>query len=155
MQMRQLIAALALAAGAAGCHETTAVPETVQADYALQSVNGSGLPTAVLTGGGNTYILLADTLRFYSTGRVFRHTVVRHLTTGVPSTEEVYDQHNDFPYQLAGTFVIIGYTGPCAANAICIGNESGLLTEDSVVTGGGLFWPQGSTFSFRRIPIEG
>lgn len=155
MHIRQIIA-LALApclSSLAGCSDGMGPDDTNgEAAFALHSVNGRSLPTTVAEGGGERYVLVADTLRFSADGTVARTTVVRHLSTSsLYPPDATYHQEWDLPYVLEGIRLTIGYRDPCPPNALCVGFETGTFTPTGLRVVGRLLWPGDPILEFHRI----
>lgn len=122
--------------------------------YVLRAVNGRGLPTTIAEGGGQQYIVLADTLRFSRNATVARSMAVRHLsaTPEFYPADTTYHQVMSFPYVVESNRVIIGYRDPCPPNALCIGFEEGEFTPTGLHVVGRLFWSGDPILTFRRLP---
>lgn len=143
----------ALSITGTGCSET-AGPEGggFEAAFALRSVNGHELPATVAEGGGQRYVLLADTLRFQVDGTVARTTVFRHFST-TPSwpADTIYRTQGNLPYDLNNKWIIIGSRSPCPPNAICIGSETALITPRGLRVVARLRWPGEPILEFDRF----
>ncbi len=119
--------------------------------YVVQKVDGEAFPATIAKGGGQHYILLADTMRFLPQGMVARTVVYRHSSTDMFPRDSVYRIHVSFPYVLDGRRVTIGNRRPCPPNAQCIGSEEGMIGAYRVVIVARLFWSGEPVLDFRRI----
>lgn len=115
--------------------------------YVLESINGFALPATAAEGGGQHYVLLADTLRFTFDGSVDRSQTYRHVSTDPSPRDTVYHSRSTLPYAVDGGQVTIGWRRHCPANALCVGFEEGSITQSTVTVLGQLYWPGG------RVPL--
>jgi len=144
-----VIFSLSTACRSDGLHPVAA---QLDATYALESVNGVPVPATAAEGGGQRYILLADTLRFSRDGVVARSLVYRHISTTFAPSDTVYQSRMTFPYTVSGERLTVGYTDPCPANANCIGFDEGIITESQAIVRGRIFWSGEPVLRFRRLP---
>ena len=120
--------------------------------YALESVNNSPVPATAAQGGGEHYILLADTLAFSRDGTVSRSLVFRHLSTTFEPRDSIHQYRLTFPYTIdGGRVVTIGYREPCPPNASCVGYEVGMITPSRATIKGRLLWSGEPVLRFRRL----
>jgi hypothetical protein len=70
-----LIGSLSLA-----CRSDVVGPGRVEGSYVLESVDGRAMPATAAEGGGQRYIVLADTLGFSASGMLVRSLAYRHLS---------------------------------------------------------------------------
>ena len=128
------------------------VPLDLDATYVLESVNGVAIPATAAEGGGQRYVLLADTLRFSRDGTVARSFAFRHVSETVSPRDTVYESRMTFDYRTTPSGVAIGFFTPCPPNANCVGFEEGVLTPDGVIVRARLFWSGEPVLRFRRVP---
>jgi hypothetical protein len=127
------------------------VTEHLDASYALESVNGAPIPATAAEGGGQRYILLADTLRFSRDGVVERSVVFRHLSTTFSPSDSVYRVNGTFRYTVRTGHLTVGNTKPCPPNANCIGFEEGIITPSEAIVRARLYWSGEPVLRFRRL----
>lgn len=149
---RFAIAGIAVASAllSAGCREVTSVPERLSALYVLQNVNGMSLPATAAQGGGQQYVVLADSLAFDPSGQVRRSYTVRWISTSPRLVDTTYSQTLVLPYSIERNRVVIGFRGPCPANANCVGSEEGTIDGTAVRMIARLLWSGEPEFVFVR-----
>ena len=128
------------------------MPPILPSTAAWQSVNGARVPATAAEGGGQRYVLLADTLRFSRDGIVARSLVYRHFSSTFVPRDTVYQYRMTLPYTVTGERLTIGYVQPGPPNANCVGFEEGTITESRATVLGRLYWPGEPVLRFHRLP---
>jgi hypothetical protein len=143
--------ATTLAALAAGCGDSVLVSPRLSALYVLNAVDGHPLPATVAEGGGQRYIILADSLLFESNGQVRRSFAIHWISNSPRPLDTVYTTTVRFPYTIAGPALTIGYTvAECPDNANCVGSAKGTIGSATLTLYDGLFWPGEPALVFTR-----
>lgn len=134
----------------AGCSDPASVPARLSALYVLRSINGHSLPATASQGGGQQYIVLADSLAFEPDGQVRRSYAVRWISSDPRFVDTVYTQIARYWYAIDDRKLTIGYTAPCPPNANCIRSEEGTIDAAGVRLNARLLWSGEPEFVFIR-----
>ena len=132
-----------------GCSNSGEPQTPLAGMYVLQSINGAALPATAAQGGGQQYILVADSLAFGSDFQVQRTYTVRWLSNAAPY-DTTYTRTATFPYTRSGDRVTIGAQLSCGPGANCTGSETGSLDGASLRVTARIFWPGDPEFLFAR-----
>jgi hypothetical protein len=133
----------------AACRDATSGPSRLSALYVLQTINGNHLPAVAASGGGNQYVILADSLVFQPDGNV-RRTYVVHWTSTSPLTDTTYTQSFVIPYSVDGAKVTMGFHAPCPINANCIGFDEAVIEGATLRFAARMLWQGAPEFVFAR-----
>jgi hypothetical protein len=116
----------------------------------LQTINGQALPATAAEGGGQRYVVTADSLVFDATGHVRRSFTVRWLSTSPRLLDTTYHQSLLFPYSIERDHLTIGSQARCPANANCVGWDEGTINEAVVRLADRVLWSGEPDFLFAR-----
>ena len=135
----------------AGCSDPVLPSGGIEGVYALVAVNGRASPATVAEGGGQQYVLLADTLRFSRAGTAVRSSSYRHLSSTFTPPDTVYNQVLVLPYTLDRGKLTLGAREYCPPNANCMGWDEGVMSSGELTLVGRMQWSGDPILSFRRI----
>jgi len=113
--------ALFLIISTIACHNSTG-PRTIDAQYALQTINDRQLPTYLAPTPGPTATIFWSTLTLDKAGKAV---MAEHRRVEPPLTEGTYTYTYD--YRINGNLIEIGSFQPCPANANCAPNRVGTI----------------------------
>ena len=115
-----------------GCRsEDTLSPNSFRGTYVLDQANAKPLPLLLSDSPPWRYTLLAETLTFEGEGRVTRARTIReeNSATGVIKiTPMSFNQG----FRIDHSSVEIGSFTPCAPNALCIANDTGVVLGETI-----------------------
>ncbi|HKW09401.1 MAG TPA: hypothetical protein VJO33_03415 [Gemmatimonadaceae bacterium] len=143
--------ALLVALLAAGCRDAPSAPQRLAGVYVLESVNDNPIPATAAQGGGQQYIMLADSLVFDLSGHVTRSYTVRWISTTPPVTDTIYSQTLTFPYSIDRNRLTIGTHQSCPANANCVGWDDGTIDGTTARVVDRIFWPGAPVFVYSHL----
>lgn len=144
------LSAVAIVLVLPACRDSTGVSERLSALYVLETIDGAPLPATAAEGGGQQYILLADSLAFDLSGQVRRTYVVRWISTSPVALDTTYRQTSAFPYSISRGKLIIGSQQSCGPLANCVGWEEGSINPHAARVTARIFWPGDPDFLFTR-----
>lgn len=134
----------------AGCREAPSAPQRLSALYVLQTINGNPLPATAAQGGGQRYVVLADSLVFEAGGHVRRTYAVRWMSATPPVMDTIYSQTLTFPYSIDGNRLTIGARQSCGPNANCVGWEDGTIDGKTARLVARILWQGDPVFVFAH-----
>ena len=147
----RLVLALSGALLSAACNHPTRESPPVPGRYVLVAANGRPLPAVVDSNDREFGVVLADTIELDAQGGAVRAHAFRRVYRE-SRTDIVARSRDELAYrQLPSGRIEIGWFRPCPLNAICIGNDTG------VVAGGRLklvshYYGERPRLTFVRLP---
>jgi hypothetical protein len=144
------VVVVAIVALSAGCSDPASVQPRLSALYVLRTINGHSLPATASQGGGQQYIVLADSLTFQPDGQVRRSYAVRWISSTPRFFDTVYTQVAHYLYVIEDRKLTIGFTAPCPPNAVCVRLEEGMIDVAAVRLNARLLWSGEPEFVFTR-----
>ena len=141
---------LLVALATAGCWEAPSAQQRLSALYVLQTINGNPLPAIAAQGGGQQYVVLADSLAFDLSGFVRRTYTVRWISATPPVMDTIYNQTLIFPYSIDGNRLTIGARLSCGPNANCVGWEDGTIDDNTARVVARILWQGDPVFVFAH-----
>ncbi len=129
------------ALAAVACDSTTPAPTRT---YSLETIGDQPLPAIVAAGGGDTVIVLDETLTLFGTGRARAISHIRHTYLTYPSEERTITTGSE--YRIRGDSIEVGFFGRCLD--LCPNRSFGLVT-DSLITLTAEIMPPGPISRYR------
>lgn len=149
-RVRVALALIGIGILTAGCQDVTQIPVRFAGTYVLQSINGHSLPAVAAEGGGQRFVVLADSLFFDPAGTVRRSYIVRWTSTTVPIVDTTYHRTMTLPYSIEGKRVVIGAQSHCPANANCTGWNEGTIDFETARISERRLWLGEPEFVYHR-----
>lgn len=114
-----------------GCRDSGA-PQYLSGTYVLASINGNAVPATLSANGGYQYIIVADTLVFFSGGTAVRTRVARYISPGPVPAEDTSLTRRPLPYSIEGRTLILGLRITCGPAELCTSWEEGTIEHDRI-----------------------
>jgi hypothetical protein len=129
---RNVVRCLTLVVLISACRaEDTVSPNSLLGTYFLEQANSAPLPLLLSASAPWRYSLVAESLTFDGDGRVARARIIREENSATGKISTITSSLG-LQYRVGRRTVEIGSFTPCPANALCVGNDTGVVTGETI-----------------------
>jgi hypothetical protein len=129
---RNVVRCLTLVFVVSACRaDDTLSPSSLAGTYVLERANASPLPLLLSASSPWRYTLLAESLTFHGGGQVIRARTIREENSATGVIKTIPASFNQ-EFRMRYRTVEIGSFTPCPPNALCVGNDTGVVTGETI-----------------------